>query len=149
MSDSQSDENNIRYPNLYFDKIACFTLSSNMFCTTPAGCGCHNWPRLWQHSRQHGRQIHLTSYLYARTAKVLSLWIKLRTMLTSCGWDSCRGSVCPGIRIIITCGRTGITWQLSSSCRVLPWNSSISAPRYYSRTHRVKTDTQYTLTDSE
>lgn len=70
-------------------------------------------------------------YLYARTAKVLSFWIKFRTMLTSWGLKSCRGNVCPGISITITWGSTGITWQLSSSWTVLPWNSSISDPKYW------------------
>lgn len=95
-----------------------------------------HWPLLWLYTRENMlSKFTLMFYLYARTAKVLSFWIRFRTILTSWGWKSWRGKVCPGIRIIITCGRTGITWQLSSSCKVLPWNSSISEPRYYSRTY--------------
>lgn len=91
---------------------------------------------LWLYMRENVlSKFILIFYLYARTAKVLSFWIKFRTILTSWGRKSWRGKVCPGIRIIITCGRTGIIWQLSSSCKVLPWNSSISAPRYYLRKH--------------
>ena len=70
-------------------------------------------------------------YLWASTAKVRSLWITVRIMLTSCGLKSCNGSVCPGINMTDVCGSTGMVWQLSSSCTVRPWNSSMSAPKYW------------------
>lgn len=70
------------------------------------------------------------SNLCASTAKVRSLWMRLRIMLTSCGLKSCRGRVWPGTSITAVCGRTGMVWQLSSSWTVRPWNSSMSEPRY-------------------
>lgn len=73
----------------------------------------------------------LPPYLCARTAKVRSLWIMLRIMLTSCGLKSCSGRVCPGISMTAVNGSTGMVWQLSSSCTVRPWNSSMSEPRYW------------------
>lgn len=72
----------------------------------------------------------VTPYLCASTAKVRSLWMTLLIMLTSCGLNSCRGSVWPGTSITDVCGSTGMVWQLSSSWTVRPWNSSMSEPRY-------------------
>lgn len=59
-----------------------------------------HWPLLWLYTRENMlSKFTLMFYLYARTAKVLSFWIRFRTILTSWGWKSWRGKVCPGIRI--------------------------------------------------
>lgn len=119
------------------NKILYLTFSPNLSCTCKIiVCFSFNIDLCCDDTRGNVLcNLLLIFYLYARTAKVLSFWIKFRTILTSWGLKSWRGNVCPGIRIIITCGRTGITWQLSSSCKVLPWNSSMSEPRYYLRTY--------------